>query len=43
MGMMLYLYLATTDYLGGEICYKLLPYILFEYDLPQQNVFLHLK
>lgn len=43
MGMMLYLYLATTDYLGGEIYYKLLPYILFEYDLPQQNILLHLK
>lgn len=43
MGMMLYLYLATTDYLGGELYYKLLPYILFEYDLPQQNIFLHLK
>lgn len=39
MGMMLYLHLATTDYLGGEIYYKLLPYIPFEYDLPQQNVF----
>lgn len=40
--MMLYLYLATTDYLGGEIYYKL-PYILFKYDLPQQNGFFAFK